>query len=232
MQYKISNTKCKQKKRFKDYLAQLKRYSNHYLSRRVGGVIMANKLQKTLFNLSTISPLASILAIVYWLENDVKMFSKQTNKTQLDNTAVILVIIILVSISFAFYSMWFVKICRKKLEQIPINIDGIVPNDMWVIAVLLSYVLPTAGVVFKDLNLYISMIVILFWLLFLALSNTILPNPLLMLQGYHFYKITTIDGSSDIILLSKRKSIQNRNTVKIVMAAFHYFAIEGDETDV
>lgn len=193
---------------------------------------MANKLQKTLFNLSTMSPLASILAIVYWLENGVKIFSKQANKTQLDNTAVILVIIILVSISFAFYSMWFVKICRKKLEQIPIKIEGIVPNDIWVIAVLLSYALPTAGVVFKDLNLYISVIVILFWLLFLALSNTILPNPLLMLLGYHFYKITTVDGSSDVILLSKRKSIQNRNTVKTVITAFHYLAIEGGDADV
>lgn len=65
-----------------------------------------------------------------------------------------------------------------------------------------------------------------------AISNTILPNPLLMLQGYHFYKIATIDGSSDIFLLSKRKSIQNRNVVNTVMTAFHYLAIEGEEADV
>lgn len=97
---------------------------------------------------------------------------------------------------------------------------------------MLSYALPTAGVVFEDLNLYISVIVILFWLLFLALSNTILPNPLLMLLGYHFYKITTVDGSSDVILLSKRKSIQNRNTVKTVITAFHYLTIEGGDADV
>lgn len=193
---------------------------------------MANKLQKLLFNLSTMSPLVLIFTIVYWLEKEVKVFSEQENKTQINFSAVALMIIILTSISFAFYSIWFVKTCHKKLERIPIGIDSIVPHDTWVIVVLLSYALPAAGVVFKDLNLYISIVVILFWVLFLALSNTILPNPLLMLQGYHFYKITTIDGSSDIFLLSKRKSIQNRNAVNAVMTAFHYLAIEGEDTDV
>ena len=193
---------------------------------------MANKLQKLLFNLSTMSPLVLIFTIVYWLEIDVKMFSVQENKTQINIAAVALMIIILTTIFFAFYSVWFVNACHKKLERIPIGIDSIVPHDTWVIVVLLSYALPAAGVVFKDLNLYISIVVILFWVLFLALSNTILPNPLLMLQGYHFYKIATIDGSSDIFLLSKRKSIQNRNVVNTVMTAFHYLAIEGEEADV
>lgn len=193
---------------------------------------MANKLQKLLFNLSTMSPLVLIFTIVYWLEKDVKMFSEQENKTQINIAAVALMIIILTTIFFAFYSVWFVNACHKKLERIPIGIDSIVPYDTWVIVVLLSYALPAAGVVFKDLNLYISIVVILFWVLFLALSNTILPNPLLMLQGYHFYKIATIDGSSDIFLLSKRKSIQNRNVVNTVMTAFHYLAIEGEEADV
>ena len=193
---------------------------------------MANKLQKLLFNLSTMSPLVLIFTIVYWLEKDVKMFSEQENKIKINIAAVTLMIIILTTIFFAFYSVWFVNACHKKLERIPIGIDSIVPHDTWVIVVLLSYALPAAGVVFKDLNLYISIVVILFWVLFLALSNTILPNPLLMLQGYHFYKIATIDGSSDIFLLSKRKSIQNRNVVNTVMTAFHYLAIEGEEADV
>ena len=115
---------------------------------------------------------------MYWLEKDVKMFSEQENKTQINIAAVALMIIILTTIFFAFYSVWFVNACHKKLERIPIGIDSIVPHDTWVIVVLLSYALPAAGVVFKDLNLYISIVVILFWVLFLALSNTILPNPL------------------------------------------------------
>lgn len=193
---------------------------------------MANKAQKLLFNLSTMSPLVLIFAIVYWLEKDVKLFSEQEDKIQINVTAVALIIIISISVAFSFYSSWFVRACNKKLERIPIGVDGVVPNDTWVIVVLLSYALPAAGVVFKELNIYISIVVILLWILFLALSNTILPNPILMLQGYHFYKITTVDGSSDIILLSRRKSIQNRSVVNTVMIAFHYLAIEGENADV
>lgn len=193
---------------------------------------MANKAQKLLFNLSTMSPLVLIFAIVYWLEKDVKLFSEQEDKIQINVTAVALIMIISISVAFSFYSSWFVRACNKKLERIPIGVDGVVPNDTWVIVVLLSYALPAAGVVFKELNIYISIVVILLWILFLALSNTILPNPILMLQGYHFYKITTVDGSSDIILLSRRKSIQNRSAVNTVMIAFHYLAIEGENADV
>ncbi|MBE6731715.1 MAG: hypothetical protein E7564_08510 [Ruminococcaceae bacterium] len=193
---------------------------------------MANKAQKLLFNLSTMSPLVLIFAIVYWLEKDVKLFSEQEDKIQINVTAVALIMFISISVAFSFYSSWFVRACNKKLERIPIGVDGVVPNDTWVIVVLLSYALPAAGVVFKELNIYISIVVILLWILFLALSNTILPNPILMLQGYHFYKITTVDGSSDIILLSRRKSIQNRSAVNTVMIAFHYLAIEGENADV
>lgn len=193
---------------------------------------MANKAQKLLFNLSTMSPLVLIFAIVYWLEKDVKLFSEQEDKIQINVIAVALIMIISISVAFSFYSSWFVRACNKKLERIPIGVDGVVPNDTWVIVVLLSYALPAAGVVFKELNIYISIVVILLLILFLALSNTILPNPILMLQGYHFYKITTVDGSSDIILLSRRKSIQNRSAVNTVMIAFHYLAIEGENADV
>ena len=193
---------------------------------------MANKLQKLLFNLSTMSPLVMIFAIVYWLEKDVRIFSKQENKIQINIVAIVLITIIFISVVYSFYSIWFIKECYKKLERIPIGVENIVPNDNWVIAVLLSYVLPAAGIVFKDINIYISIAVILFWVIFLALSNTILPNPLLMLRGFHFYKITTVDGSSDIFLLSKRKSIQNRNIVNTVMIAFNYLAIEEKDTDV
>jgi hypothetical protein len=47
---------------------------------------MANKAQKLLFNLSTMSPLVLIFAIVYWLEKDVKLFSEQEDKIQINVT--------------------------------------------------------------------------------------------------------------------------------------------------
>ena len=193
---------------------------------------MANKLQKLLFNLSTMSPLALIFAIAYWIENDIEVLIMKSNKVHINYVSVILIAIISVSIIFSFYSSFFVKLCHKKLERMSIAVDNIVPHDSWVIVVLLSYALPAAGIVFKDINMYLSIIIILFWILFLALSNTIIPNPLLMIQGYHFYKISTVDGSSDICLLSTRKGIHNRKAISTVMIAFDYLAMEDKDNNV
>jgi hypothetical protein len=193
---------------------------------------MANKFQKLLFNLSTMSPLALIFAIVYWMEKDIELILTDSNEFKINVVAVIIIAIITASCAFSFYSIVFVSLCYKKIERIPIGVDNIIPNDTWVVVVLLSYALPAAGVIFKDINLYISIAVILAWVIFLALSNSIIPNPLLMIWGYHFYKISTVDGSNDICLLSKRRGIHNRKSVNTVMIAFNYLAIEEKNADV
>lgn len=188
---------------------------------------MANKIQKFLFNLSTMSPLAFILALVYWIEGDVQpLFNGEAGKFQLVPQAMFLVIIMLVSILLALYSVFFVRICKRCLEPIPIAIDTISSNDVWIIAVLLSYALPAASFVFGDSNLYITGAIIAVMLLVLAVSNAIFPNPLLMLGKYHFYKITNVDGSGEICLLSTRTGIVNRNSISEVICAFDYLAIE------
>lgn len=99
-------------------------------------------------------------------------------------------------------------------------------NDAWVIAVLLSYVLPAASFVFTDNNLYIAGAIIVVLLLVLAISNVIFPNPLLMLEKYHFYKITNVDGGGEICLLSTRAGIVNRDSLSEIICAFDYLAIE------
>ena len=194
---------------------------------------MANKFQKLLFNISTISPLLVILTIIYWFEKDIIIFSRQAKTFDFDSTAIILISIAFLSTIFSFYSIFFIFLCQKKIERVSISVDNIVPNDSWVIAVLLSYAFPAAGIVFEEINnIYIHIGVVVFLFVFLTLSNTILPNPILMIQGYHFYKITTTDGSSDICLLSKRKSIHNRNVISTVIYAFSYLVIEEKNNDV
>lgn len=196
------------------------------------GMIMANRFQKLLFNLSTMSPLVFIYTIVYWVEKGIVIFSQETKRIQFNLTTFLLIALLIVSALFSFYSVWFVRYCRKKIERVPISIDSILSNDNWVIAVIVSYALPAVSFVFEDININIGIFIILIGIAFLALSNVIFPNPFLMIRGYHFYKITTIDGSSDICLLSKRKSINNRNIVNTVMVAFDYLAIEESDKDV
>lgn len=188
---------------------------------------MANKIQKFLFNLSTMAPVALILALVYWLEQDVQpLIDIETGRLHLIPQSIFLMIVMFVSIVFSFYSLSFVRKCKRYLEPIPIAIDSISSNDVWIIAVLLSYAMPAASFVFNDGNLYITGAIIAVMLLILAVSNVILPNPLLMLGKYHFYKITNADGGGEICLLSTRSGITNRNFVSEVICAFDYLAIE------
>ena len=100
---------------------------------------MANKFQKLLFNISTISPLLVILTIIYWFEKDIIIFSRQAKTFDFDSTAIILISIAFLSTIFSFYSIFFIFLCQKKIERVSISVDNIVPNDSWVIAVLLSY---------------------------------------------------------------------------------------------
>lgn len=188
---------------------------------------MSNRIQKFLFNLSTLAPLVFILVLVYWIEQDIPpLFDGETGQLQLILQSTIFLIIMLVSIVFTFYGLLFVRKCKRCLERIPIAIDTISSNDEWVIAVLLSYALPAVSFAFEDSNLYITGAILAGMLLILAISNAIFPNPLLMLGKYHFYKITTIDGGGEICLLSTRSGIVNRNSVSEVICAFDYLAIE------
>ncbi len=138
-----------------------------------------------------------------------------------------LLMLMVASVVFSFYGVAFVKICLKKLERIPIAIDSISSNDGWVIAVIVTYALPLASFVFEGSNLYISGALLVAAGLFLATCNNIYPNPLLVLAGYHFYKVTNIDGGGEICLLSKRDSIHNREAIQSVVCAFNYLTVEG-----
>ena len=78
------------------------------------GMIMANRFQKLLFNLSTMSPLVFIYTIVYWVEKGIVIFSQETKRIQFNLTTFLLIALLIVSALFSFYSVWFVRYCRKK----------------------------------------------------------------------------------------------------------------------
>ena len=62
---------------------------------------MANKLQKFLFNLSTMSPLIIILALVYWIEENIPFFvHKESEPLQIDFRSICLSLIIIFALLF------------------------------------------------------------------------------------------------------------------------------------
>lgn len=62
---------------------------------------MANRFQKFLFNLSTMFPLVFILALVYWIEQEVPpLINGENGELQLVPQSIFLMSIMLVSVFF------------------------------------------------------------------------------------------------------------------------------------
>ena len=187
---------------------------------------MANKLQRMLFNLSTISPIAFFFSVVWWIQRGCSVGCTEDGEIHLSVEAIIVSVVGVVGLLYAFHSFLIVRTGCKKLEIVPISISSVKSNDKLSIVSIVTYVLPFSNLILKDFNGWLTLLIIGIVLLFIVLSNAVLPNPILMLHGYHFYEVTTVNGSDGISMISKRKSIQNAKTIKKVITLWDYFMIE------
>ncbi|MCR5636690.1 MAG: hypothetical protein K6F76_05905 [Clostridiales bacterium] len=187
---------------------------------------MANKLQKMLFNLSTISPILFFACIVWWIQRGAKEVLAKDGTICLTEKAIFISVIGILGLFYAFYSVLIVKTGCRKLEIVPISVNSVKSNDKYSVVAIISYVLPFSNLVLADYNIWLSLSIIGIALLFLFISNVVWPNPILMLCKYHFYEILTANGSNGLSLISTRKSIQDAKTIKKVIALWDYFMIE------
>lgn len=187
---------------------------------------MANKFQKMLFNLSTLSPIVFFLVVVWWIQCGVKEVTLETGEIHLTAKAITISVIGLLCLLYALYSALLVKISQKKLEIVPISVNSVKSKGSFAFAVIIAYVLPFSNLVLADYNTWLSLSIAGLALLFLFMSNTVWPNPVLMLVGYHFYEISNINGSEELLLISRRDSIQDAKTIKKVIALWNYLMIE------
>ena len=187
---------------------------------------MANKLQRMLFNLSTISPIAFFISVVWWIQRGCSVVCTEDGEIHLSVKAIVISVIGVVGLLYAFRSFLIVRTGCKKLEIVPISVSSVRSNDKLSIVAIVTYVLPFSNLILKDYNVWLTLSIIGIVLLFIVLSNTVLPNPVLMLRGYHFYEVTTVNGSDGISMISKRKSIQDAKTIKKVITLWDYFMIE------
>lgn len=189
---------------------------------------MANKLQKFLFNLSTVSPLVICMAIVWWLQCGKDEMMPNNSTVHLTAKAIIISVVGIVGLMFSLYSVILVKLSRQA-ETVSINAASVKTKDGWIIGAIAAYLLPFACCAFEDFDLwFLSLVAIVALVVFLR-TNTVLPNPVLILCGYHFYEISNDNGSEELPLISKRKSIQDAKSIKRVITLWDYFMIEVNE---
>lgn len=190
---------------------------------------MANRFQKLLFNLSTVSPLAFFMAIVWWLQCGAREITTTTGEIHLSAKSIIISIVGILGLLYAFRSILIVRIANKKLETVTIGVNSVKSKGNFPIIAIISYVLPFSNLVFGDYNIWFSLSIIAVAMIFLALSNTVWLNPILMLWRYHFYEISNTNGSEELPMISKRKSIQDAKSIKKVITLWDYFMIEVKE---
>ena len=179
-----------------------------------------------LFNLSTFSPILFFLSIVWWIQRGSDGLGIGNGRFNITLKMIVVSIVGIIGFLFAFYSVVIVKVSCSKLGITPISVNAVNSKDKSSIIAIISYIFPFSNLILKDYNIWISLSIIVIAVLIALLSNTVFPNPVLSFWGYHFYEITNDNGSEELPLISKRKSIQDAKTIKQVVAIWDYFMIE------
>lgn len=174
---------------------------------------MPNFLQKLIYNLSTVVPLLFIFSIV-WL------FQKRTFYIPIIAAVLGIVIISMFEVSFAYG--------KKNLPLIDINVTNISPYDGWLVVYIITYMLPFASVILKDFNVIVCAFIAAVLAFVTPFVNTAIPNPLLFIKGYHFYKIESQNGISEYVLISKKK-IRSSSDIRLVKRIFEFLLFDSKE---
>ena len=174
---------------------------------------MPNFLQKWLYNLSAGAPLLLVFAIVWYCEKRIWIVSAVCV-----GLATLLMVLMLVAFSYG----------KRNLPPIIITVTDVSPNDAWIVAYIISYILPFASMALDDYNLLLLFSTSVAIVLVAPFVNSAVPNPLLALSRYHFYQITSENGVSGYVLISKRK-IRSAKDVKRVNRVFEFLLedVEG-----
>ncbi len=173
---------------------------------------MGNRVQRFIYNISSAAPLAFVFALVWYQQY-------KTIQIPIVFVSIGLILIVLLYLSFTYGKL--------HIASITIRTTSISPNDGWVIAYIIAYLVPFASIALEDFDLKVSTIIAFGLILILPFVNSAIPNSLLFVCGYHFYSISAENGISDYILISKR-SLRNSKHLKSVQRIFEYLLLDTE----
>lgn len=177
-----------------------------------GGEYMANVLQKFIYNISSITPMLLIFSLVWKIQ-------KGTNEVPVVLLSFSFLVMILFSISFAY--------AKKNLAPISIQTTEISPHDSWVICYIITYLLPMSGLVIDEWNISVTGIIAAVITILIPYINSAIPNPLLAIRGYHFYKVNAENGISEYVIISKRK-YRNKKDLSVVTRIYEFLLLDKE----
>lgn len=171
---------------------------------------MANNLQKLIYNLSAVSPLCFTFAILWYIQ-------KQTLTVPATCVCLGTFLILCFALSFSY--------AKKHVAPIMIRVTDVSPKDGWMVAYIVSYMLPFASMAIDDFDAIVCGIIAAALIVIIPFVNSAAPNPLLFLRRYHFYEISAENGVSGYLLICKR-NLRNAKHITTVKRVFEFLLID------
>ena len=171
---------------------------------------MANTIQKLIYYFSAVAPVCITFSLVWIIQGKGIVLPVILVSTSL-------VVVVLFSVAFIYG--------YKNIAPTTIRVTDISTDDLWLLGYVFSYLLPLANMVIDEWNLFILAGISLTIGVVIPFINCAIPHPLLFFRGYHFYNLTTENGISSYILISKKK-IRNKKEIKLVGKIFEFLLIE------
>ena len=171
---------------------------------------MANIIQKFIYNLSSVVPVLLIFSLVWKIQ-------KNTNKVS----------IVLIVIAFVLIFLFVMAFTYGKQNLAPINIRTIeiAPYDSWIFCYIITYLVPMTSLVIDEWNITILGILAVVIAIAIPYFNSSIPNPLLAIRRYHFYRVSAENGISDYVIITKKK-YRNKNDLKTVNRVFDFLLLD------
>lgn len=173
---------------------------------------MVNNLQKLIYNLSAISPLCFVFAVLWYIQ-------KHTLIMPAICVCIGIIAILCLAVSFSYG--------KKHVAPIIIRVTDISPHDGWVVAYIVSYMIPFASMAIKDFDIIICGIIAAILIVIVPFINSAIPNPLLVCRKYHFYKINAENGISGYLFISKRK-LRKAKDITTIKRVFDFLLIDTE----
>lgn len=178
---------------------------------------MANRFQKFIYYLSTEAPVLIVLALV-WL------IKESTWDAPIQISWKIPLILIIAAIALIMVFNVFFKKAITTLSIMEISGSEFKCVDGWLIAFIVSYMLPFASLAIVDVVWIVLEAIVVLVMIVLVFSDHVTPHPLLFCKGFHFYELKVDGLASDYKVLSK-KQIRDAKDIKKVSRVFEFLLI-------
>lgn len=170
---------------------------------------MANRLQKLLYFLSAEAPIMVMASVVWAMQRKVWI-------------GPIIIVVIAVALIVIFNRTFIYA--EKNLPSISVTTSDLKSADAWLVAYVITYLLPFASLAFADYVMIIVCVVFIILAVVLTFTDYVTPHPWLYLRGYHFYNINVEGAATEYTLISKKR-LRKAEDVHVIARVFEFLLI-------